>query len=230
MTKPNISDLRKVLSEQDWQWSPHFRITPLKVADIKRVILEYYAAADRMVEEAEVFYSQHLDDVPPPSQAKRDFEKNIGICRDVLKTYTHAGMRKPFTVRYRRLLEEVGIFGFWRSHANLWYFAIAWQFNEWYDHVLEVYEDNQGQQLENLTREAEQFEGGLGESLTLHFLDKQIDLLENRLDALSDGGEEEWYHKKLFLDIWLHLRGIELTAPEKDDVLGWTFNRFGDDI
>ncbi len=229
MTKPNISELRQVLTEQDWQWSPHFRITPLKVADIKQAISEFYAALDKSIKIYEVSEDGRGED-HNLSQARRECEEKRRMCLYILISYTHAGMRKPFAVRYRRLLEELGIFGLWRSHTNPWYFAIAWQFNEWYNHVLEVYEDKQDHQLENLTREAEQFEGGLGESLTLHFLGKQINLLEDRLDTLLDGEEQEWYHKNLFLDVWLNLRGIELCASEKDDVLSWTFNRFGDDI
>ncbi|MFH1032730.1 MAG: hypothetical protein V1767_09240 [Chloroflexota bacterium] len=225
MTKPNISELRKVLTEQDWQWSPHFRITPLKVADIRRVISDFYAAVDKAIGEYEESLKKNLANARPPS-----WEREKLRCRDVLMTYTHVGIRKPFAVRHRRLLEELGIYGLWRKYANLWYFAIAWQFKEWYDHILEIYEDKRYRQLDNLTQEAEQFEGGLGESLTLHFLEKQIDLLENKLDNLVAGEEQEWYHRNLFLDVWLHLHGIELNASEKDDVLDLTFNRFGDNI
>ena len=229
MTRPNISELRRVLKEGDWQWFPHFRITPRGVADIKRVISVFYSAGDKWVDKYEHPSEDDKDKEQPLSQTKRDYEEDRQKCRDVLMTYTHAGMRKPLAVRHRRLLENLGIFGFWRSHTNLWYFAIAWQFIEWYNHVLEVYKDNKDDQLEDLTREAEQFEGGLGESLTFHFLGKQIDLLEDRLDTLLDEEEQEWYHKNLFLDVWLHLRGIGLSDSEKDDVLGWTFNRFGND-
>jgi hypothetical protein len=101
-------------------------------------------------------------------------------------TYTYEGMRKPFAVRHRRLLEELGINRLWRSHTNLWHFAIAWQFNEWYDYVLEVYEENQDSRLENLTREASEFEDSLGKSLTLHFLEEQIEVLQDRLVQVAE--------------------------------------------
>ena len=141
MAKPNISELKEVLTEQDWQWSPHFRITPLRSSDIKKVIAEFYSATDKWIDEVEASYRQSSSQNGHGkehglSQAKRDCEEKRGKCRDVLMSYTHAGMRKPFAVRHRRLLEVLGIFGLWRSHNNLWYFAIAWQFNEWYDHVL----------------------------------------------------------------------------------------------
>lgn len=246
MARPSISQLNKVLREQDWQWSPYFRTTPLKAFEIERVISEFYSALDRWVESVE-------DTIEAPetetssrqgssegnhsreqahSQAKQDCENYRQRARDALVTYTHAGLRKPFAVRHRRLLRNqwVNVIGLFRRHTKLWYFAIAWQFGEWYDHVLEVYEGIQDRQLENQYREAsERYEGSLGEAIASHILGEQIDLIEERLESLLDGEEQEWYHKELFLDVWLHLRGIELDSSEKDEVLGWTFNRFGND-
>lgn len=217
----------RVLTKQDWQWSPYFKIIPLKFANVKKEISDFYAAVDKAVEEYEESLGNKLLNTQPSS-----WEREKLRCREVLMTFTHVGMRKPFAVRHRRLLGKLGIYGLWRSHTNLWYFAIAWQFQEWYDYVLKVYDENQHKEFTNLTREAcEQFEGSLGESLSCHFLGKQIELLEDKLDDLiNEGDKYDFYHKSLFLDTWLHLRGIELDVSEKDEVVGWTFNRFGDDL
>jgi len=96
--------------------------------------------------------------------------------------------------------------------------------------VLDVYWGIRHVQLENQYREAsERHEGSLGEAIAFPILGKQIDLLEDQLDTLLDEGEQEWRHKELFLHVWLYLRGIELDSSEKDEVLGWMFNRFGYD-
>lgn len=226
MAKPKITELRKVLTKQDWQWLPYFKITPLKSTDVKQEIWNFYSAVDKHLEEYEISLRNKLDK-PKFSSLEGDELK----CRNALMTYTHIGMRKPFTVQHRHFLEQLGIYGLWRKHNNLWYFAIAWQFNEWYDHVLEVYEDSQHETFSNLIQEAsEQFEGGLSESLSIHFLGKGVELLESSLDNLiNEGDKYDFYHKKLFLDTWLNLRGIELNVSERDEVVGWTFGRFRDD-
>jgi len=227
MGKPELSELEQVLAKEDWRWSPHFRITPLKLGDIKQVIASFYSAVDKAIEAYEGSLTDPSKDQALP-QRNREWEEEKQKCRDVLMTYTHGGMHKPFAIRHRRLLENLGVYGLWRSHTSLWYFAIAWQFGEWYDYVLEVYQENKQRTLQNLTKEAsEQFAGGLRDSLSFHFLDKQTELLDDSLnDLANEGTEEDCHHRERFLDVWLDLRGIELESSEKDEVIGWMFNRY----
>ena len=226
MAHPKISDLEKVLKKQDWQWSPYFKTTPLGFSAVKKEISDYYLAVDKAIEEYEANLRKDLENAQPSSW---DSEKQR--CRNVLMTYTHSGMRKTFVIRHRQFFEDIGVFGLWRSRTNLWYFVIGWQFLEWYEHVLEVYTNNQFETFQNITHEAyERLEGGLSKSLSTHFINRQIELLEEELDGLANEGDEyDVKHRRLFLDIWLNLHGIELNVSEKAEVIGWTYNRLSDD-
>jgi hypothetical protein len=220
MPRPNISQLRRVLTEEDWLWSPQFRITPLKVSEIRRVISEYYAAVDKWI-----------DAVPPTkSQAKLDYEKHRQICRDVLMTYTHAGMRQPFYVRHHRFIEQWLIPRLWRNQYNLWCFAIYWQFDEWYEYILEVYSERQDSLLKSQSRDAAlQFEGRLKGIVTSSILEKRLDLLEDMCEVYFDDGEEDFHYRLQLLELWLDLRGIELDVKDakvRDDIIDHAFNRF----
>ncbi len=67
MVKPKISELGKVLTKQDWQWSPYFKITPLKSADVKQEISNFYSAVDKAIEEYEESLRKNLDNTKPSS-------------------------------------------------------------------------------------------------------------------------------------------------------------------
>ena len=41
MTKPTISEMKKVLTKHDWHWSPYFEFTPVKKEDVKREIINF---------------------------------------------------------------------------------------------------------------------------------------------------------------------------------------------
>lgn len=49
MAKPKISEMENVLTKQDWQWSPYFKITPLKSAEVKQEISKFYSAVDKAI-------------------------------------------------------------------------------------------------------------------------------------------------------------------------------------
>ena len=236
MAKPSLPSLRKVLTDQDWHWAPYFTITPLKLAEIERVVSQYYSAVD-----------EHIDGIEKGSldeqgslHTKQCWDTWKQHARNALMTHTHAGTRQPFGVRHRRLLENLGVIGLFRKSSNLYYFAIAWQFGEWRDHVLEVCHDTQHGRIKSQYQEAsERIQGtaasaeskdALRDAVSVHLLGEEIDLLEDQLDSLMDGEKEECHHRELLLDVWLDLHGIPLDVSGKNDVIGWTFNRYGNNI
>jgi len=254
MAKPSIESMRDVLTEQDWLWSPYFTITPLKSGEIERVVSQYYSAVDKWIGDMEETWE--IEETPdthvshPQNSQKnsrpdeREHSKAKQYCddwrqkaRNALMTHTHVGMWKPFAVRHRRLLENLGIFSLFRKSTSLYYFAIAWQFGEWYEHVLEVYYDTQHRRLEDqYQKTSEKLEGtvvvtgeqkdALRDTVLGYVQSKQIDLLEDHLDSVFDEGEEDFHHKELLLDVWIHLRGISLDVSGKEDVLDYTYDRF----
>ena len=73
---------------------------------------------------------------------------------------------------------------------------------------------------------SQQFAGGLRDSLSLHFLERQIEPLDDSLnDLANEGTEEDCHHRERLLHVWLDLHGIELESCEKGEVIEWMFNR-----
>jgi hypothetical protein len=213
-----ISELRKVLKEEDWQWSPYFRITILKSAAVKKAISAFYFAFDKMMDEWE--HNKHKTEFY--SHLEQEWERQRLNCRDALMTYSQ---RKPIAVRHHRFIEKWLIPELWKNQSNLWYFALGWQFQEWYDHIKGVYDeyldkklDSAYVKLDSSYQKVPEKEKGLVQQV-------QLELLQRRLDNLLDDSDEDWYQKKQLIDIWQNLRGFELNTSEMDEVLGWTCNR-----
>lgn len=179
-----ISELRKVLKEEDWQWSPFFRITLLKPVAVKKAISAFYFAFDKMMDELD--HKKHKTEFY--SQLEQEWEKQRLNCRDALMTYTQ---RKPFAVRHHRFIEKWLIPELWKNQYNLWYFALGWQFQEWYDHIQDVYDEYLDKKLDS-AYQAYQKVPEKDKGLVLQV---QVEMLQRCLDNLLDDSDEDWYQK-----------------------------------
>jgi hypothetical protein len=190
-------------------------------------MLEYYSAVDMWIESIEKAPVYNITQTASPSinehsvmhaqsNAKHYYDCMCEKARNALLSYTHAGTHRSFPVKYRRLLEELDIFRVWRRSTNLYYFAIAWQYKEWYDHIIKSYYDDKALLYERLFK--------LSNKKSLNPLSKQIELLEEQLESLAEG-DDEICRKKAFLDVWIELLGISLASSEKEEVIDWVYNR-----
>jgi hypothetical protein len=155
------------------------------------------------------------------SPEREAWDLNKIACRDALMTYTHAGMSKPVAVHLRELL------GYRHKWANLWYFAMAWQFNEWYEHIIDTYEsqideNSNVQSIKMFTASETLFEQAISNYSKTEASQTIMPIPFDR----ADESEQECRHKGLLLEVWLLMHGMPLNFSEKNDILEMTINRF----
>ncbi len=172
MAVPDSSDLKEALTYQDWSWTPTFKNTPLRLSEIEKVISRYYSAVDEHIEKLE---RGSPEDVLSTTQQSWDNWKQKA--HHALMTYTHAGIRQPLGVRHRAILEKCSLAWLFGKSSSLYYFALAWQFNEWREHVMQAYYDKRDE-IEPFT-EGDEEDFHRNEEL----LDAWLDLQGIHLDA-----------------------------------------------
>jgi hypothetical protein len=232
IAKSSLSSLRSVLTDPDWHWVPPFKVTALKLGRIEKVVSQYYSAVDEHIEKYEKGSPE--EDLLTTKQSWDTWKQNA---RDALMTYTRADMRQPFGVRHRAFLEKWTLIWLFGKSSNMYYFALAWQFNEWRDHILQVYYDARDRRIESQFQEASKriqatpgtaaSKDSVKDDVAVDLAGKRIDLLKDQLDSLVDEDEEEFHYREELLDAWLELHGISLDPSGKSDVIGYTFSRYG---
>jgi hypothetical protein len=235
MARPSPSDLREVLTDQDWHWTPPFKAAPLKIGEVGKVVTQYYAAVDEHIEKYEK--GSPKADLLTTQQSWDTWKQHA---RKALMTYTHGGMRQPFGVRHRAFLQKWTLLWLFGKSSNMYYFAVAWQFNEWRDHILEVYYDAKHRRIEGQHQRASKRIQGtpltaeskdvLEDAVAVHLAGEEIGLPKDELDSFTGGDmEEEFHYGEELLEVWLDLHGIPLDSSGKSDVIGYTFNRYRND-
>ena len=118
--------------------------------------------------------------------------------------------------------------------TGLWYYAIAWEFELWVDHILETFVEKAKLELdtkeEQLLEDYQDVKPGSKKAKVVDILleavySKQLELIETELDVMEwplGDGPEHYYEKLWLLEQWLRMRNHYLDKNETHRVVGYT--------